>query len=240
MATELGTAYVSIVAETSKLESGVKDALRGVGRQAETAGQDMGKKLASGVTQHLSNSGSDSAQKFAQQFTPKIQSTGKLAMQGLAQSMMGASEGIGSNVGEGIVGKLLEKVVGGADKAVGALEGIGAKSEGMASGISNSGMIAAAGIGLITTAALVAGDELYKIGEKWEGAAHKITFGFNETDQTKALRIRDGVDVLGAEMTLTATTVGTTNGAQQPTKYLLVETIPVLEIGAGRQVQVKF
>ena len=45
MATELGTAYVSIVAETSKLEAGVKAALDGGGKHADIVGKDIGKRI---------------------------------------------------------------------------------------------------------------------------------------------------------------------------------------------------
>jgi len=45
VATELGTAYVSIVAETSKLEAGVKAALDGSGKHADIVGKDIGKRI---------------------------------------------------------------------------------------------------------------------------------------------------------------------------------------------------
>lgn len=46
MAIELATAYVSLVPETSKLEKAVNDAFKGVGKQADAAGADIGTRLA--------------------------------------------------------------------------------------------------------------------------------------------------------------------------------------------------
>ena len=45
MATELGTAYVSILGETSKLEDSVKKALAGTGKAADKAGRDIGERM---------------------------------------------------------------------------------------------------------------------------------------------------------------------------------------------------
>ena len=53
MATELGTAYVSIVAETSKLEAGIKAALDGGGKQADLAGQDIGKRISASASKAM-------------------------------------------------------------------------------------------------------------------------------------------------------------------------------------------
>lgn len=53
MAIELATAYVSLVAETTKLEKGVQDALNGVGRTADVAGKDMGTRLAKTASKAL-------------------------------------------------------------------------------------------------------------------------------------------------------------------------------------------
>lgn len=53
MSIELATAYVSLVAETTKLEKGVQDALNGVGRKADAAGADMGTRLAKTASKAL-------------------------------------------------------------------------------------------------------------------------------------------------------------------------------------------
>ena len=53
MATELGTGYVSIVAETSKLEAGIKKALEGGGRSADMAGKDIGSRISEQASKAL-------------------------------------------------------------------------------------------------------------------------------------------------------------------------------------------
>jgi tape measure domain-containing protein len=53
VATELGTAYVSIVAETSKLEAGIKAALDGGGKQADIVGKDIGKRISESASKAL-------------------------------------------------------------------------------------------------------------------------------------------------------------------------------------------
>lgn len=53
MATELGTAYVSIVGETSKLEKNIKDALSGGGKAADKAGRDIGERISKTASKAL-------------------------------------------------------------------------------------------------------------------------------------------------------------------------------------------
>ena len=53
MATELGTAYVSIVAETSKLEAGIKAALDGGGKHSDIVGKDIGKRISESASKAL-------------------------------------------------------------------------------------------------------------------------------------------------------------------------------------------
>lgn len=53
MATELGTAYVSIVAETSKLEAGIKQALAGGSKAADLAGSDIGKRISASASKAM-------------------------------------------------------------------------------------------------------------------------------------------------------------------------------------------
>jgi tape measure domain-containing protein len=53
VATELGTAYVSIVAETSKLEAQIKQALEGGGKQADLVGKDIGKRISKSASKAM-------------------------------------------------------------------------------------------------------------------------------------------------------------------------------------------
>ena len=51
--TELGTAYVSIVAETSKLEAQIKSALDGSGQHADLVGKDIGKRISASASKAM-------------------------------------------------------------------------------------------------------------------------------------------------------------------------------------------
>ena len=53
MATELGTAYVSIVGETSKLEASIKSALDGSGKHADLAGKDIGRRISASASKAM-------------------------------------------------------------------------------------------------------------------------------------------------------------------------------------------
>ena len=53
MATELGTGYVSIVAETRQLEAGIKKALQGGGKSADIAGKDIGSRISAQASKAL-------------------------------------------------------------------------------------------------------------------------------------------------------------------------------------------
>lgn len=53
MATELGTAYVSIVGETSKLEDSIKSALKSGGKQADIAGKDIGSRISKSASKAM-------------------------------------------------------------------------------------------------------------------------------------------------------------------------------------------
>jgi tape measure domain-containing protein len=53
VAVELGTGYVSIVAETSKLEAGIKRALEGSARSADAVGKDIGTRISAQASNSL-------------------------------------------------------------------------------------------------------------------------------------------------------------------------------------------
>jgi hypothetical protein len=53
--TELGTGYVSIVAETSKLEAGIKKALQGSSTHADAVGRDIGTRMSTQASSSLSS-----------------------------------------------------------------------------------------------------------------------------------------------------------------------------------------
>ena len=176
MATELGTAYVSIVAETAKLESGIKSAISAGGKNADIIGKQIGQKLSGGLNETLTRAGTNSADVFGKTFSPKVASAGRSAMQGLAQAMIGGADGIGSEIGGGISGGLVRNVSKGADAAVMAIGKIGASGSGMADGLLSAGTVAAGGVALIATAAIATGTELYKMGEQWDSISDNITF----------------------------------------------------------------
>ncbi|MEU3599895.1 phage tail tape measure protein [Streptomyces sp. NPDC006798] len=56
---ELGTAYISVLPSTNQLVQGIRDALRQGTRDAQTAGNQMGDNLASGITSSLGDVGQE-------------------------------------------------------------------------------------------------------------------------------------------------------------------------------------
>lgn len=177
MATEVGTAYVSLQADTRDVEKGIKSALDNSVKQADKAGKDISTKLSKNVTGGMDKAGKDSGKAFDKGFTPAVKGSGKSALSGLSQVMMGGAEGIGSNVGGGIMGSLVGTLNAGASKAVAALDGIAVKGGGaMSSKLAVAGAAAAAGVAAITAAAVVAGQQLYKLGSEWDGIADGIVF----------------------------------------------------------------
>jgi tape measure domain-containing protein len=57
VAVELGTGYVSIVAETSKLEAGIKRALQGGARSADAVGKDIGSRISNSLSSGMRSVG---------------------------------------------------------------------------------------------------------------------------------------------------------------------------------------
>lgn len=177
MATEVGTAYVSVLAKTTEVEKGIKASLDKSVKEADKAGKTMGDKLAVGVSKNMTKTGSKAGDMFNKGFGPKLNSGGKNAMQGLGQLMMGSAEGIGGNVGGGIMGSLVGALNKGASRAITALEGIGVKGgSAMQSKLVAAGTVAAGGVALITAAAAVAGKALYDIGDGWDAVSDGILF----------------------------------------------------------------
>lgn len=177
MATEVGTAYVSVLAKTADAERGIKAALDKSVKESDKAGKTMGDKLAVGLTKNMDKTGAKTGAAFEKGFSPKVASSGKNAMAGLGQFMMGSAEGIGGNVGGGIMGGIVGALNQGASKAITALEGVGVKGgAGMSSKLVAAGTIAAGGIALVTAAAAVAGKALYDIGDGWDAISDGILF----------------------------------------------------------------
>jgi hypothetical protein len=177
MATEVGTAYVSVLAKTTEAEKGIKASLDKSVKEADKAGKTMGDKLSAGLTKNMDKTGAKTGTAFNKGFAPKVTSSGKNAMQGLSQAMMGGAEGLGGNLGGGIMGSLVGALNKGASNAIGALDDIGAKGgSAMQSKVMAAASVAAGGVALITAAAVVAGKALYDIGDQWDAVSDGILF----------------------------------------------------------------
>lgn len=177
MATEVGTAYVSVLAKTDQAEKGIRASLDKSVREADKAGKEMGDKLSSNISKSMDKGGAKAGAMFDKGFAPKVAGSGKNAMAGLSQVMMGGAEGLGSNVGGGIMGSLVTALNRGASGAITALDDIGAKGgSAMASRLAVAGAAAAAGVALVTAAAVVAGKALYDIGDSWDAVSDGILF----------------------------------------------------------------
>lgn len=199
MATEVGTAYVSVLAKTTEAEKGIKASLDKSVKEADKAGKTMGDKLSAGLVKNMDKTGAKSGTAFNKGFAPQVASGGKNAMAGLGQMMMGGAEGIGGNVGGGIMGSLVGALNKGASKAISALEGMGVKGgSAMQSKLVAAGTVAAGGIALVTAAAVTAGKALYDIGDQWDSISDGILFKTGKVG-AELDKITDSIKKVGLE-----------------------------------------
>jgi tape measure domain-containing protein len=73
--TELATAYVSILADTSNIDKDVRKALSGTAKYGDVAGRDMGARMSAAI----GKAGTDSASKFSTGFTSQASKGGRSA-----------------------------------------------------------------------------------------------------------------------------------------------------------------
>ena len=161
MATELGTGYVSIVAETSKLEAGIKKALEGGGKAADLAGKDIGSRISAQASKALKSGWRPDQDIMAGIPNTKLdrigarigQVIGKGAVVGLRGKQIGAEFGQSFASGVGSVG--LGRVIAGWRSELGgrgAMNSIGmVAGKALSSGLTLGAGAAIAGIGLSLT-----------------------------------------------------------------------------------------
>ena len=152
MATELGTGYVSIVAETSKLEAGIKKALEGGGRSADMAGKDIGSRISEQASKALKSGWRPDQDIMAGIPNTKLdrigarigQVIGKGVVGGLRAREIGTQFGHSFSQGAGSVG--LGRVIAGwrSQLSGGALNSMGM----MAGKALSAGLTAAVGVGV--------------------------------------------------------------------------------------------
>lgn len=159
-ATELGTAYVSIVAETSKLEQGIKSALQGGGKQADLIGSDIGKKISASASKAMRSGWRPEQDIMAGIPDTKLdrigarigQVIGKGVVGGLKARKVGVDFGNAFAQGAGSVG--LGRVIAGwrSELSGGALNSIGMLAgKSLSMGLTAAAGVAVGGIGLALT-----------------------------------------------------------------------------------------
>lgn len=205
MATELGTGYVSIVAETSKLEAGIKKALQGGGKAADVAGKDIGSRISAQASKALRSGWRPDQDIMAGIPNTKLdrigarigQVIGKGAVAGLRGKQIGAEFGHSFAAGVGSVG--LGRVIAGWRSELGgrgAMNNIGmVAGKALSSGLTAGAGLAIAGIGLSLTKGfdrLVALDTAKNKLESLNKAAAK--FGRPMVDVKQA--VQDVTDVV--------------------------------------------
>lgn len=205
MATELGTGYVSIVAETSKLEAGIKKALQGGGKSADIAGKDIGSRISAQASKALKSGWRPDQDIMAGIPNTKLdrigarigQVIGKGAVVGLRGRQIGAEFGQSFASGAGSVG--LGRVIAGWRSELGnrsAMSSIGmVAGKALSSGLTAGAGLAIAGIGLSLTKGfdrLVALDTAKNKLESLNKAASK--FGKPMVDVKQA--VQDVTDVV--------------------------------------------
>ena len=222
MATELGTGYVSIVAETSKLEAGIKKALQGGGSAADVAGKDIGSRISAQASKALKSGWRPDQDIMAGIPNTKLdrigarmgQVIGKGAVAGMRGKQIGAEFGQSFASGVGSVG--LGRVIAGWRSELGgrgAMNSIGmVAGKALSSGLTAGAGLAIAGIGLSLTKGfdrLVALDTAKNKLESLNKAAAK--FGKPMVDVQQA--VKDVTDVVsGTPFSLDAA-FGTAVGA---------------------------
>jgi len=205
VATELGTGYVSIVAETSKLEAGIKKALQGGGKSADIAGKDIGSRISAQASKALKSGWRPDQDIMAGIPNTKLdrigarigQVIGKGAVVGLRGRQIGAEFGQSFASGAGSVG--LGRVIAGWRSELGnrsAMSSIGmVAGKALSSGLTAGAGLAIAGIGLSLTKGfdrLVALDTAKNKLESLNKAASK--FGKPMVDVKQA--VQDVTDVV--------------------------------------------
>ena len=205
MATELGTGYVSIVAETRQLEAGIKKALQGGGKSADIAGKDIGSRISAQASKALKSGWRPDQDIMAGIPNTKLdrigarigQVIGKGAVVGLRGKQIGAEFGQSFASGAGSVG--LGRVIAGWRSELGnrsAMSSIGmVAGKALSSGLTAGAGLAIAGIGLSLTKGfdrLVALDTAKNKLESLNKAASK--FGKPMVDVKQA--VQDVTDVV--------------------------------------------
>ena len=205
MATELGTGYVSIVAETRQLEAGIKKALQGGGKSADIAGKDIGSRISAQASKALKSGWRPDQDIMAGIPNTKLdrigarigQVIGKGAVVGLRGRQIGAEFGQSFASGAGSVG--LGRVIAGWRSELGnrsAMSSIGmVAGKALSSGLTAGAGLAIAGIGLSLTKGfdrLVALDTAKNKLESLNKAASK--FGKPMVDVKQA--VQDVTDVV--------------------------------------------
>jgi len=205
VATELGTGYVSIVAETRQLEAGIKKALQGGGKSADIAGKDIGSRISAQASKALKSGWRPDQDIMAGIPNTKLdrigarigQVIGKGAVVGLRGRQIGAEFGQSFASGAGSVG--LGRVIAGWRSELGnrsAMSSIGmVAGKALSSGLTAGAGLAITGIGLSLTKGfdrLVALDTAKNKLESLNKAASK--FGKPMVDVKQA--VQDVTDVV--------------------------------------------
>lgn len=155
MATELGTAYVSIVAETSKLEAGIKAALDGGGKHSDIVGKDIGKRISESASKALKDGWRPDQDIMAGIPDTKLDRVGARIGQVIGKGMVAnlrareAGAQFANSFGEGAGSIGLGRVVAGWRKEIAGSGGGALNTIGFLAGKSlSAGLTAAAGAGV--------------------------------------------------------------------------------------------
>ena len=202
MATELGTAYVSIVAETSKLEAGIKAALDGGGKQADLAGKDIGKRISESASKALKDGWRPDQDIMAGIPDTKLDRVGARIGQVIGKGMVAnlrareAGAQFANSFGEGAGSIGLGRVVAGWRKEIAGSGGGAMNAIGFLAGKSlSAGLTAAAGAGVAGI-----GLALTKGFERLE----KIDSATSKLNQMNKVAERMGKPLIDVQKTVTA------------------------------------
>jgi tape measure domain-containing protein len=221
VATELGTAYVSIVAETSKLETQIKEALDGGGKHADRVGNDIGQRISASASKALKDGWRPDQDIMAGIPDTKLDRIGARIGQVIGKGVVGGlrareagiqfgnsfAQGAGSVGLGGVIAQWHKQLAGG-----GALNALGA----LAGRSLSAGLTAAAGVGVA-------------------GIGLALTKGFDRLEKIDAAKGK--LKALGMSASEVSDTVKTVVDSVTGTPYSLDAAfgIAVQAIGAGTQ-----
>lgn len=96
---ELAVAYISLVPETSQIDEGLKKALKGTAKYGDTAGQDLGRRMAAQLSNEVGRGGREAGEDFSSNFRRETNTMGRQTADAISRDLVQGSAGAGRTAG---------------------------------------------------------------------------------------------------------------------------------------------